>query len=128
VTEAGRAAIENALHRFEAAHKAAIEKEDQQAVAADVREIRYWKARLASARIVEPSAGTGRVQFGATITISSGTTVASKYFKSWDGTKPIPRGGTVSHVSPRVRAMMGRAVGDDAFDLPGGVATVLMIQ
>jgi transcription elongation GreA/GreB family factor len=54
VTEAGRAAIETALQRFEAAHRAAVEKSDAQAL----REIRFWSARLATAQVVRPAADT----------------------------------------------------------------------
>ena len=126
VTEAGHAAIENALHRFEAAHKAAIEKGDQQAIAADVREIRYWKARLASAQIVKPNADADHVQFGATITIQRDDG-REQTFQIVGEDEADPSQGTISHVSPLARAMMGRAVGD-AFDLPGGEATVLMIR
>jgi transcription elongation GreA/GreB family factor len=126
VTEAGHTAIENALHRFEAAHKAAIEKGDQQAIAADVREIRYWKARLASAQIVKPNADAGRVQFGGTITIQRHGS-REQTFQIVGEDEADPSRGTISHLSPLARAMMGRAVGE-AFDLPGGKATILMIR
>jgi hypothetical protein len=45
VTGEGLRAIENALGRFEAAHRAAIDKGDKRAAAAALREVRYWRAR-----------------------------------------------------------------------------------
>jgi hypothetical protein len=54
VTEAGLAAIEAALARFEAAHRIATDKDDREAAAAALREVRYWRARRASARVVKP--------------------------------------------------------------------------
>ena len=53
VTEAGLAAIEAALGRFEAAHRAARDNGDSEAAAAASREVRYWRARRASAEVVQ---------------------------------------------------------------------------
>ena len=49
VTEAGLADIEAALDRFEAAHRAAADQGDREAAAMALREVRYWRARRASA-------------------------------------------------------------------------------
>jgi len=54
VTEAGLAAIEAALGRFEAAHRAATDKGDREAAAAASREVRYWRARRTSAEVIKP--------------------------------------------------------------------------
>ena len=54
VTEAGLAAIEAALGRFESAHAAATDKGDRGAADAASREVRYWRARRASAEVVKP--------------------------------------------------------------------------
>ena len=54
VTEAGLAAIEAALGRFEFAHRAATDKGDRGAADAASREVRYWRARRASAEVVKP--------------------------------------------------------------------------
>ena len=56
VTAQGLAAIEASLNRFGAAHIAAIDKNDKQAAAAALREVRYWSARRANAVL-----GLGRV-------------------------------------------------------------------
>ena len=69
VTEAGLAAIEAALVRFEAAHRAATDKGDRQAAAAALREVRYWKARRASAEVVKPPADKSTACFGMTVSL-----------------------------------------------------------
>src|SRR5271166_5874003 len=69
VTRAGLADIKATLSRFEAAHRAAMDKSDRKAVAASSREVRYWKARLASAEVVESSADKSMASFGMTVTL-----------------------------------------------------------
>ena len=69
VTEAGLAAIEAALGRFEAAHRAATDKGDREATAAALREVRYWRARRASAEVVKPPADKSTASFGMTISL-----------------------------------------------------------
>jgi transcription elongation GreA/GreB family factor len=69
VTAEGLAAIERTLSRFEAANKAAIAKNDRTAMAATQRELRYWIARRSTAKVVEPTADKGKVQFGATVAV-----------------------------------------------------------
>jgi transcription elongation GreA/GreB family factor len=69
VTAEGLRAIETALGRFEAAHKAALDKGDKLAAAAALREVRYWRARHASAEIVERKPEGGEALFGTTVTL-----------------------------------------------------------
>src|SRR4029078_2417254 len=69
VTEAGLAAIEAALGRFEAAHRAATDKVDREAAAAALREVRYWRARGASAEVVKPLSARGRASFATPVTL-----------------------------------------------------------
>jgi transcription elongation GreA/GreB family factor len=52
VTPAGLAAIESEIKRFSAAHRAAVDKHDKAAIAAAQRELRYWSARRATAKLV----------------------------------------------------------------------------
>ena len=64
VTPEGLAAIEAARARFEQAHREAISNNDAYAAAAAMREIRYWRARRASAEVVRPAAeGSSRMGF-----------------------------------------------------------------
>jgi transcription elongation GreA/GreB family factor len=69
VTEAGLAAIEAALSRFEAAHRAATGKGDGEAATGALREIRYWRTRRASAEVVKPPADKSKAFFGMTVTL-----------------------------------------------------------
>jgi len=111
VTEAGRLAIETALNRFEAAHKAAIAKGDRSAAAADLREIRYWRTRLASAQVVELPADTCCVHFGSTVTVKR-RDGREQTFRIVGEDEANPSRGTISHVSPLASAVIGRTVGE----------------
>jgi transcription elongation GreA/GreB family factor len=126
VTEAGRAAIERTLHRFEAAHQAAIEKGDRHAIAADLREIRYWRARLTSAQVVTPNSATSHVQFATKITIRRDDG-REQTFQIVGEDEADPARGTISHASPLARAVMGCAVGE-TFDIGGGKAVICKIS
>lgn len=111
VTEAGRSAIETALHRFEAAHEAAIAKSDRRAAAADLREMRYWRTRLASAQVVDPPADTSSVRFGSTVTVKR-RDGREQTFRIVGEDEANPSRGTISHVSPLARAVIGRTAGE----------------
>lgn len=111
VTETGRKAIEAALHRFEAAHKAAIAKGDRSAAAADLREMRYWGARLASAQVVDPPADVSRARFGSTVAVKRHDG-REQTFRIVGEDEANPSRGTISHVSPLARAVIGHAVGE----------------
>ena len=111
VTKAGRLAIETALHRFEAAHKAAIAKDDGSAAAADLREMRYWRTRLASAQVVDPPADTSCARFGSTVTVKR-CDGREQTFRIVGEDEANPSRGTISHVSPLAHAVIGSNVGE----------------
>jgi hypothetical protein len=67
--EAGLAATEAALSRFETAHRAALESGDRNAAAAALREVRYWGARRASAEVVKISDDKSKASFGMTVSL-----------------------------------------------------------
>jgi transcription elongation GreA/GreB family factor len=101
VTKEGLAAIEVALGRFEAAHRAAIDKSDTQAAAVAQREIRYWRARRASAEVITPSTDKSRASFGMTV-LFAGLTAESKPSGSLARMRPI-RLAAQSPMSARLR-------------------------
>src|ERR1700733_9196585 len=72
VTEAGLAAIEAALQRFEATRRDAEGKGDREAAGAALREVRYWKARRASAEVVKPPEDKSKASFGMTVILQGG--------------------------------------------------------
>ncbi|AQR60535.1 transcription elongation factor [Brevundimonas sp. LM2] len=116
VTPQGLAAIDAALAEARAAYGAAqasgsIEA-DRTAMARATRDLRYWSARRGNAQVVEAEAD-GRVRFGGTVTIEreDGRT---QTWRIVGEDEADPTAGSVSHVSPLTRALIGKAVGDTA--------------
>lgn len=116
VTSQGLAQIEVELAAARAAYTAAqaagsIEA-DRTAMARATRDLRYWSARRGTAQLVE-APPDGNVRFGDTVTIEreDGRT------QSWrivGEDEADPTKGSVSHVSPLARALLGRREGDEA--------------
>ena len=116
VTTEGLAAIEAALASARAAYAAAqaqgsIEV-DRTAMARATRDLRYWSARRASAQLVETEPD-GRVRFGGAVSLlrEDGRT---QIWRIVGEDQADPANGSVSHVSPLARALMGKQVGDEA--------------
>jgi transcription elongation GreA/GreB family factor len=126
VTAEGLAAIERTLSRFEAASKAAIAKNDQAAIAATQRELRYWNARRSTAKVIEPTADKSKVHFGATVTVRRDDGRAQT-FRIVGEDEAEPARGTLSYVSPFARAVLGGRLGDTV-QVPGGSATITEIE
>ena len=116
VTPAGLAAIDLALAEARAAYAAAQAKgsieADRTAMARATRDLRYWSARRATAQVVE-SPADGRVRFGGSVTIErdDGRT---QTWRIVGEDEADPANGSVSHVSPLTRALIGKGVGDEA--------------
>lgn len=119
VTQAGLAQIETALSAARAAYDAARSSDaittDRSAMAAATRDLRYWSARRASARLVTARPADGSVGFGTTITLER----EDGRQQTWrivgdDEADPAAKNATasISYVSPLARAAMGKAVGD----------------
>lgn len=116
VTPEGLAQIEAELAAARAAYsgaqvKGAIEA-DRTAMARATRDLRYWSARRASAQLLEATPD-GRVRFGGSVTIEreDGRT---QTWRIVGEDEADPAKGSVSHVSPLARALMGKRVGDEA--------------
>jgi transcription elongation GreA/GreB family factor len=105
VTEAGLAAIEAALGRFEAAHRAATDKGEKEAAAAALREVRHWRARRASAEVVKPPADKSTASFGTTISLRR-VDGREQSFRIVGEDEADPSRGTVSY---NVAARAGRS-------------------
>jgi transcription elongation GreA/GreB family factor len=114
VTANGLAQIEAELTSAKAAYAAAqaqgsIEA-DRTAMARATRDLRYWSARRGNAQRVETEPD-GTVRFGGSVTIEreDGRT------QTWalvGEDEADPATGSVSHVSPLARALVGKRVGD----------------
>ncbi len=110
VTEAGLAAIEAALARFEAAHAAAAAKGKTEAGTAALREVRYWSARRATAEVVRPPVDTNQAVFGVTVTLRRDDG-REQAFRIVGEDEADPSRGTVSYVSPFARAVLNHRPG-----------------
>jgi transcription elongation GreA/GreB family factor len=126
VTARGMAAIEANLSRFWAAHRSAMDKDDKQAVAAALREVRYWSARQANAEVVKPPSAPDRVGFATTVTLRR-EDGREQTFTIVGEDEADPARGTISYVSPLARAANGHAPGD-SIDLSGRTAVILNIH
>jgi transcription elongation GreA/GreB family factor len=111
VTEAGLAAIDDALARFETAHRTAVGKGDPAAAALASREVRYWRARRATAEVVNPPDDRTAASFGTTVTLRRDDG-REQTFKIVGEDEADPSRGTVSYVSPLARAVLTHGVGD----------------
>jgi transcription elongation GreA/GreB family factor len=114
VTSTGLAQIDAALTTARAAWDAARSSDaisaDRSAMARATRDLRYWSARRASARLVEQRT-SDTVAFGARVTFQRADGRRQTYAIVGDD-EADPAVGSVSYVSPLARAMMGKAVGD----------------
>ncbi len=111
VTEAGLAGIEAALDQFETAQRVADEKADREAAGAGLREVRYWKARRASAEVVKIPEDKSKAAFGMTVTLRR-EDGRKQSFKIVGEDEADPTHGTVSYVSPLDRAVLTHSAGD----------------
>jgi transcription elongation GreA/GreB family factor len=126
VTPEGLAAIEAALARFEKAHREAISNNDAHSAAAAMREVRYWRARRASAEVVRPPAEFDTASFGTTVTLGRDDG-REQIFRIVGEDEADPAQGTVSYVSPLARAVMRRGRGDTV-EIAAGKAEILDVR
>jgi transcription elongation GreA/GreB family factor len=111
VTEAGLARIERALAAASEAYARAQAAADRPALAATGRELRYWTARRATARVVPNPVDPSEVRFGTSVTILRDDG-REQTFRIVGEDEADPAQGSISHVSPLARAMFGKRVGD----------------
>jgi transcription elongation GreA/GreB family factor len=109
VTAEGLARIDAELARLQAA---AIGAGDDRAARAGVeRDIRYWRARRATAEVIPPPDDASVVRFGSTVTIARDDG-RRQVWRIVGEDEADPKEGTLSHVSPLARLLIGKAVGD----------------
>ena len=75
------------------------------------RDLRYWSARRGSAHVQPPPADCSIVRFGCTVTVERDDG-RSQTFRIVGEDEADPERGTLSHVSPLARALIGKEVGD----------------
>lgn len=124
VTPRGLALIEAEL----AALQSALGTADDAARPRLSRDLRYWRARRASAQVVERRrAAPDEVVFGALVTVRRGAT--TRRFRIVGEDEADPAQALLSWTSPLATALLGAGVGDSV-EIGGGrdPATVTVIE
>jgi transcription elongation GreA/GreB family factor len=112
-TQQGLMHLEAMLDSAREAHAAALAAPDRAAMAQAARDLRYWSARRASARVIPDPTDTTEVRFGSTISIRRADGRVQT-FRIVGEDEADPARGTISHASPLARSLMGKCVGDVA--------------
>jgi transcription elongation GreA/GreB family factor len=110
VTRRGLAAIEGRVRELEAERQAARERDDAALRAGVERELRYWSARRASARVVEPTAAD-RVRFGMRVTLRL-PTGSTQAFRLVGEDEADATHGLISWTAPLAQSLLGREAGE----------------
>ena len=130
VTASGLAAIDAALAEARAAYQAAQSagdvRTDRSAMAIATRDLRYWSARRASAQLVETKPNGDAVQFGGSVTFERADGRRQTFRIVGEDEADAAR-GSVSHISPLARSLVGKRVGDVA-SFGGGEVEVLAVS
>jgi transcription elongation GreA/GreB family factor len=130
VTASGLAAIEAELAAARTAYAAAQAEGgvavDRTAMARATRDLRYWSARRGSAQLTEPELEAGAVQFGRTVELER-EDGRRQVFRIVGEDEADPAKGSVSHVSPLARVLLGKAVGDVVL-LNGGEVEIVAVR
>lgn len=126
VTAEGLNRIEQALAAAEANQAAAQSVGDRTAEASARRDLRYWSARRATARVAPEPPDNSLVRLGHTVTIVREDD-RRQTFRIVGEDEADPARGTISHASPLARALFGKAIGD-VIAIAGGEAEILEIR
>ena len=122
VTPAGLAQLEARVRELEAAHSAAREAADRDALARIDRDLRYYGARRASARVVTPEPEPDVVRFGVGVVLRLADGSA-RSLRLVGEDEADPAAGLISYVSPLAQRLLGLGRGD-TLPFAGGVAEV----
>lgn len=126
VTAEGLNRIEQSLAAAEAALAAAQSAGDRAAEASARRDLRYWSARRATARVAPEPADNSVVRLGHTVTVVREDD-RRQTFRIVGEDEADPAHGTISHAAPLARALFGKAIGD-VVAIAGGEAEILEIR
>ena len=123
VTRRGLRQIEDRIAAFERLVADAV---DEEARARAARELRYWTARLGTARLEEPADAAATVRFGTTVTVAQedGTEVC---YAIVGEDEAEPAAGRIAWTSPVARALLGGEPGD-VRRLPRGAFEIVAIR
>jgi transcription elongation factor GreB len=90
------------------------------------RDLRYFRARLATARVVEPAGSPTSVRFGVSVELAYVDGKARRY-RIVGEDEADPSSGLISWVSPLARALEGAEPGD-RLAVPGGEVEVVSVD
>jgi transcription elongation GreA/GreB family factor len=111
VTKTGYAKIEARVNEFNGARAAAVAADDTAALPGIDRELRYWKQRRSSARIIAPPATPEVVRFGVSVQLQFDD-ASGRDFRLVGEDEADPASGLLSWSSPLGKALIGRRLGD----------------
>jgi transcription elongation GreA/GreB family factor len=120
------AQIEHALAAASEAYAAAQASADRAALAAAGRDLRYWSARRATARVVPAPIDRSELGFGASVTILRDDGREQTFRIVGEG-EADPAQGSISHVSPLARSMFGKRV-REVVQADAGEAEIIRIE
>jgi transcription elongation GreA/GreB family factor len=126
VTAGGLTMIGTQIRELESAREAARTESDNALVARIDRDLRYWRQRRATARVVAPPASKDRVRFGLRVTLrfDDGSEMA---FRLVGEDEADPAAGLLSYAAPIGETLMSQAVGDEV-ELMGRRAEIIAIE
>ena len=124
VTEQGLALIEQAAAKARADVAAAQATDDRNEFARAKRDLRYWSARQATAHVVRAPTDCSVVHFGNTVTIVRDDGRRQTY-RIVGEDEADPAKGTISHVAPLARSLLGKQVGDT---VPAGKGSAEIVE
>jgi transcription elongation GreA/GreB family factor len=113
VTAEGLAQIDEMIARLQQEQEKARDRDDISETARLARDLRYWTARRATAQVVALSTSSDVVEFGSRVTLRQPDGREQTY-RIVGSDEANPATGTLSHLSPLARAVLGKAVGDMA--------------
>ena len=125
VTRRGLQLIERKVAQHQADLARASAAADREAIARASRELRYWRARLDSAELVEPDPQIGRLVFGTMVTVrrEDGSEAS---FRIVGEDEADPAAGRIAWTAPVARALLGGEPGD-LRALPTGEVEIVSI-
>lgn len=126
VTRSGAAKIDERLRDLEATRSVAFAADDRASIAGIERELRYWKQRRSSARIIAPPAAPEIVRFGVTVQLRFDQG-AERRFQLVGEDEADPSAGLLSWTSPVGSALIGRRTGD-VVEVCGQQAQIIAMQ
>ncbi len=127
VTPGGLRAIEARVRELEGERQAARAADDEALRARVERDLRYWRARAGSARVVEPAAVAGKVRFGTCVTVQPSGGGPAQTFRLVGEDEADAAQGRLSWVAPLAQALLGKAAGE-CVPFQGGEVLIVTIE